>query len=275
MMDYVNVEVDQSAEYLKYEDLPASIENPPYQYTEDEFLEMTGTLPGRGELERLNCYDAGRAGHLQCGMCVVHELPRAVCGCLAPWDTRASLPVTRVTISPRDNHLVCIEVEKIIGLELLELSSLRDRLNELRASFAEMGKPFLHDIRNTMIRHLLQLSHLGVLRRHGPQGTWEYQDPGEGQDRLRPKAVQCSVGSEREGQEEALSGAEEWTSADDRDIEEELKECVRLERKRADSAEGKIEKIAEWFREQRHDGIIPSSLEDRVLQLEYRIEDER
>lgn len=37
------------------------------KYTEEEFTKMTGREPEGDDMDRLNCEQAGQAGHYQCG----------------------------------------------------------------------------------------------------------------------------------------------------------------------------------------------------------------
>ena len=51
---------------------------------EAAFTEFVGRAPRHDDLDRVNCSDAGRAGHLLCGWCQAHEKPRFECACIAP-----------------------------------------------------------------------------------------------------------------------------------------------------------------------------------------------
>jgi hypothetical protein len=44
-----------------------------------EFEERVGSAPEQDDLERANCPLAGQWGHLQCGICQMHGLPRFSC----------------------------------------------------------------------------------------------------------------------------------------------------------------------------------------------------
>jgi hypothetical protein len=46
------------------------------EMTIDEFTELTGGLPERDDLERVNCAVAGTLGHSQCGLCEHCGYPR-------------------------------------------------------------------------------------------------------------------------------------------------------------------------------------------------------
>lgn len=43
--------------------------------TEQEFEQITGHKPINDDLERINCSDAGKLGHKQCGVCK-HNYPK-------------------------------------------------------------------------------------------------------------------------------------------------------------------------------------------------------
>lgn len=47
--------------------------------TAQEFQEATGHEPMDDDLERVNCPDAGRIGHVTCGWCAKHQRPVAWC----------------------------------------------------------------------------------------------------------------------------------------------------------------------------------------------------
>lgn len=49
----------------------------------ETFKLKVGGPPGDDDLERVNCKDTGKFGHLLCGWCPLHDLPRFICGCLA------------------------------------------------------------------------------------------------------------------------------------------------------------------------------------------------
>jgi len=50
----------------------------------DEFVKRFGFEPVEYDLEKVNCDKVGILGHLTCGVCDQHKLPRSQCGCLAP-----------------------------------------------------------------------------------------------------------------------------------------------------------------------------------------------
>ena len=50
------------------------------QMTASEFEKHTGRKPIQDDLGRVNCADAGRAGHSQCGWCYYHNGPKYACG---------------------------------------------------------------------------------------------------------------------------------------------------------------------------------------------------
>jgi len=51
-------------------------------YTKEEFLKDVGRQPTNDDIERCNCDNEGDLGHWQCGICVIHNKPRFICGCL-------------------------------------------------------------------------------------------------------------------------------------------------------------------------------------------------
>lgn len=60
-------------------------------YTSAQYREMTGHDPEQDDLERLNCEQAGKAGHSQCGYCPEHHKPRFLCMCML-FNGRVSRP---------------------------------------------------------------------------------------------------------------------------------------------------------------------------------------
>lgn len=51
--------------------------------TPDEFQARFGFAPEQDALDRVVCPLAGTLGHLMCGVCEMHNLPRFACGCVA------------------------------------------------------------------------------------------------------------------------------------------------------------------------------------------------
>jgi len=49
--------------------------------TVQEFEQYVGYAPENDDMERVNCPSAGEFGHLQCGWCGKHQLPKFMCGC--------------------------------------------------------------------------------------------------------------------------------------------------------------------------------------------------
>lgn len=47
--------------------------------TKEYFVEKTGREPEQDDLERCNCKEAGKIGHLCCGWCDVHQIPVFEC----------------------------------------------------------------------------------------------------------------------------------------------------------------------------------------------------
>ena len=41
-----------------------------------EFMLATGRMPELDDLERANCHEVGRTGHMMCGVCHEHGMPR-------------------------------------------------------------------------------------------------------------------------------------------------------------------------------------------------------
>ena len=48
-----------------------------------EFRRLTGREPVDDDQERINCNKAGQLGHMSCGWCPDHNLPRWECLCKA------------------------------------------------------------------------------------------------------------------------------------------------------------------------------------------------
>jgi len=53
-----------------------------YPMSEEEFEAAFGRKPINDDLHRVNCDQAGKVGHWQCGFCPIHNRPRFMCGCL-------------------------------------------------------------------------------------------------------------------------------------------------------------------------------------------------
>lgn len=49
-----------------------------------QFIYRTGYAPVQDDLERVNCSEAGKIGHQQCGWCEKCDAPRFQCSHLAP-----------------------------------------------------------------------------------------------------------------------------------------------------------------------------------------------
>lgn len=48
-------------------------------WTREDFVKHTGHSPEQDDLERANCSDAGKLGHLNCGICKEHKKPVFMC----------------------------------------------------------------------------------------------------------------------------------------------------------------------------------------------------
>ena len=53
------------------------------EMTATEFAAKTGRAPEQDDLERVNCAQAGKIMHWQCGWCPTHDTPHFECGCRA------------------------------------------------------------------------------------------------------------------------------------------------------------------------------------------------
>lgn len=157
-------------------DLPSPQEL--HVYTAEEFEALTEREPEGDDLYRLNCPDAGLPGHLQCGACIVHQMPRFMCGCVArvgaPTDL---LPAVEVITDPEwDPNRTAVDMERILwwpGLDafpgmVTRLRSYRGSVNspEVRASMGQVVRRLLHELRQR-----------GVLRRD-LNGAWRYDGRG-------------------------------------------------------------------------------------------------
>lgn len=56
--------------------------------TSEKFEERVGSPPIQDDLERVNCEDAGKVGHHQCGWCKECDKPRFICAHLLFLDRR-------------------------------------------------------------------------------------------------------------------------------------------------------------------------------------------
>lgn len=52
----------------------------PGTVTKEIFIDRVGREPENDDLERCNCNQAGKIGHMLCGWCPACDLPRFVCG---------------------------------------------------------------------------------------------------------------------------------------------------------------------------------------------------
>lgn len=50
------------------------------EITREIFIESVGCEPEHDDIERCNCKDVGKPGHMLCGWCSQCNLPRFVCG---------------------------------------------------------------------------------------------------------------------------------------------------------------------------------------------------
>ncbi len=89
---------------------------PPRTYSKKEYQHMMGRFPTHEEWENMNCTQMGRPGHLFCGVCPYHQLPRAECGCPWPYGTGHNPPAMRIRIRDRS---IAIDIERIDGLPVL------------------------------------------------------------------------------------------------------------------------------------------------------------
>lgn len=48
------------------------------------FTKAVGREPEQDDIERCNCVQVGKPGHLFCGWCDVHDKPVFMCGCQKP-----------------------------------------------------------------------------------------------------------------------------------------------------------------------------------------------
>lgn len=53
-----------------------------FRMTEAEYRDTFNREPTNDDLERINCGQAGGAGHFCCGWCMDHETARFECGCI-------------------------------------------------------------------------------------------------------------------------------------------------------------------------------------------------
>lgn len=64
-----------------------------YPLTPEEYRDSVGVYPKQDELERVNCSEAGKPGHLRCGWCMQCHAPRMTCPCYSmtlSWDGHGS-----------------------------------------------------------------------------------------------------------------------------------------------------------------------------------------
>ncbi len=159
-------------------DLPSPVE--PHVYTAEEFEAMTERAPKHDDLDRLNCPDAGLVGHLLCGGCIIHSMPRHMCGCLAPHGAPTDvLPVIRVaTDEDYKPWAIGVDAERILGWPGLDafpsvVARLRERINTPVTHEAR------HAVRHTVDMALYELVSRGALFRDVMRGgAWRYDGRG-------------------------------------------------------------------------------------------------
>jgi len=157
-------------------DLPPPVE--PHVYTAEEFEAMVGRPPQDDDLDRVNCPDAGLLGHLLDGVCGVHEVPRFVCGCMAPQGTPTDeFPAVRVSDGPEWNpSLIVVEVEHIKGWPDA-FPDLEERLRGYRGEAITPG--LLEHMRREVIQAFCELRQRGALFRDVMRGgAWRYDGRG-------------------------------------------------------------------------------------------------
>ncbi len=57
------------------------IDLPKNEITKEMFEEKVGLAPTDDDLERANCFNAGKFGHFSCGWCEKHDGPMTQCLC--------------------------------------------------------------------------------------------------------------------------------------------------------------------------------------------------
>ena len=163
MRNLVYVDVIKVASPLLATNLPPSVEL--RVYTAEELEELTGYPPREGELDGLNCPDAGLIGHLMCGCCVIHQKPRSVCGCPAPIGRSTdSCPALRVATDEEDPRRIGVDLERIEGWP---------GLNAFPGAQRRMGEMLMCEVSDaaraaveTIVLHLLcELAQRGALVR--------------------------------------------------------------------------------------------------------------
>jgi hypothetical protein len=169
---------ERHVESLLGPDLPYPVEA--HVYTAEEFEAMVGRPPQGDDLERVNCPHAGASGHLMDGVCLVHETPRFVCGCMAPCGTsRDEFPAIRVSDGPEWNpSRIVVEMEHILGWPGLDaFPALEARL---RGHYYEAITPgLLEHMRQEVIQAFYELRQRGALFRDVMrEGAWRYDGRG-------------------------------------------------------------------------------------------------
>jgi hypothetical protein len=178
MMPRVYVETPVAS--LLGPDLPPPVE--PHVYTAEEFEAMVGRRPQDDELDRVNCPDAGLPGHWMDGVCLVHEAPRFVCGCMPPRGAPGDeVPAIRVSVGPEcAPSRIVAEVERILGWPGLDaFPAVMARLREW------INTPGTYEARAAM-RHIVDMALMALVSRGAlfrvhdvlRGGAWRYDGRG-------------------------------------------------------------------------------------------------
>lgn len=146
-------------------------------YSTQDFYRATGRMPKNDDMGRFNCPDAGLPGHLTCGVCQIHRMPRCECGCAAPYGgpdatlPERIIPLVRIGVDAVDSSCVVMEYERILGwpgLNAFEGFMQRSR-NFIGVQIGEDTKKQMREVVQQLFLELIQR---GALYRD--EKAWRY-----------------------------------------------------------------------------------------------------
>lgn len=153
-------------------------------YSTQDFYRATGRMPKDDDMGRFNCPDAGLSGHLTCGVCPIHRMPRCECGCVAPYGGPDAtlpgriLPLIRIGVDAVDSSRVVMEHERILGWPGLDAF---EGFVQRSCNFIGMrtGEDTEEQMREVVQQLFLELIQRGALYRDEMrEGAWRYNGCG-------------------------------------------------------------------------------------------------
>lgn len=168
-MTYISTKVfvSENIKPLFYtEDLPEPLEDKLFtgSFSADTLNESSETCPHEGLF-----------GHLLCGICRRHKVPRVECGCLALCGgVNEALPLVKAW---SDGSVLEVESERIIGLNLEMIPGLYKELDQFL--FEAQSFEVCCHVEVIVKKYLLTLVQWGCLYRDSLNfGAWTYRRAG-------------------------------------------------------------------------------------------------